>query len=299
MQMSASGWGATLKRTLREIQQDRITITAAGVAFYWFLAVFPLLFAGIALLAAANASPSFVDGVQKAIHTALPGDAAAILTQSVANAQARAAAGSGLAAAVIAIAIALWSASSGMAATQVGLDVAYDVEEDRKFLKKRLIALVLLLLAFVLGGVAIALVVFGGPIGNTIRDRLPAGSSLVWVWTVGRWALALLAVMTLFAVYFWIGPNRQPPSWVWLTPGGILATVLWTLASAGFALYISHFGGSYAKTYGALAGVVVLLLWLYLTALAVLVGAELNGELERQRAELASHGESVPGGEAE
>ena len=290
----ASGWRATVGRTIGEIREDRITITAAGVAFYWFLAVFPLLFAGIALLAIADASPSFVGGVTQTIRTALPGDAATVLNESITAAQGRAANASSLAAALIAIGAALWSASSGMAATQVGLDVAYDVEEDRTFVKKRLIALALLLAAFVLGGVSVAMVVFAEPIGDVIRERFPAGSSVVWVWTVGRWALAAVAVTTLIAVMYWIGPNRRPPSWRWLTPGGVLATLLWIVASAAFAFLTSHLGGSYARTYGALAGVVLLLLWLYLTALAILVGAELNGEFERQRAALASKGSSVP-----
>jgi membrane protein len=137
------------------------------------------------------------------------------------------------------------------------------------------------------------MVVFAEPIGESIRERLPAGSSLVWVWTVGRWALAVLAVTTLIAIMYWVGPNRRPPSWRWLTPGGFVATVLWIGASAAFAFVTSHLGGSYARTYGALAGVVLLLLWLYLTALAILVGAELNGEFERQRAALASKGSRV------
>ncbi len=106
----------------------------------------------------------------------------------------------------------------------------------------------------------------------------------MWLWTAIRWVLALLAVVTLFALFYFIGPNRQPPSWSWLSPGGILATVIWVAASVLFSVYVSHFGGSYAKTYGALAGVIILVLWLYITALAILVGAELNGELERERA---------------
>jgi membrane protein len=294
LRISASGWRATVTRTIGEIREDRITITAAGVAFYWFLAVFPLLFAGIALLAIVDASPSFVAGVVEAIRTALPGEAATILTDSVTASQDRAADAASLAAALLAIGVALWSASSGMAATQVGLDVAYDVEEDRPFVKKRLIALALLVMASVLGGVAVAMVVFAEPIGEVIRERLPAGSTPVWVWTVGRWALAFAAVTTLIAILYWIGPNRRPPSWRWLTPGGIVATALWIGASAAFAFVTSHLGGSYARTYGALAGVVLLLLWLYLTALAILVGAELNGEFERQRAALASKGSRVP-----
>jgi hypothetical protein len=145
-------------------------------------------------------------------------------------------------------------------------------------------SLVLILATLVLGGVAVALLVFGEPLGDYLRDAIGAGAYFVWLWTAIRWVLALLAVVTLFALFYFIGPNRQPPNWSWLSPGGILATVIWVAASVLFSVYVSHFGGSYAKTYGALAGVIILVLWLYFTALAILVGAELNGELERERA---------------
>jgi membrane protein len=101
---------------------------------------------------------------------------------------------------------------------------------------------------------------------------------------VVRWVLTVLAVITLFAVFYYLGPNRRPPSWKWVSPGGIVALVIWLAASLGFSFYVSNFGGSYGRTYGSLAGVVVLMLWLYLTALALLFGAELNGELEREKA---------------
>jgi membrane protein len=286
----ASGWRDVVRRTVTEMVADRITIIAAGVAFYWFLAVFPLLFAAIGLLDVVNASPTTADTLKDAIRQALPGDAATILTEAVTEAQGRASAG-GVTALVVGIAIALWSASSGMASTQVGLDVAYDVPKDRTFVKKRLVGFALLLAALVLGGIGVTLLVFGEPVSGFIADHLPLGDSFGWLWTLARWGITLVAVTLLFAVFYWIGPNRQPPNWKWLSPGGLLATLLWLLASLGFSLYVSGFGGSYAETYGALAGVVVLILWLYLSALAVLVGAELNGELERQRALMADREE--------
>jgi membrane protein len=271
-----------VRRALKETAADRITIVAAGVAFYWFLAIFPLLFAGIALINVVDATPATTTAINDAITQALPGDAATILTDAVESSQKRAS-GEGFTALVIGIALAVWSASSGMASTQVGLDVAYDVPRDRRFVKKRLYGLALVLAALVLGGVGVALLIFGEPLTEFVRDHVPLADSLEWLWTAVRWGLTLVAVTLLFAVFYWIGPNRKPPSWKWLSPGGLLATVLWVLASVGFSLYISGFGGSYAETYGALAGVVVLVLWLYLSALALLLGAELNGELERQR----------------
>jgi membrane protein len=289
-EVPAAGWRAVARRTLTEAVTDRITIIAAGMAFYWFLAIFPLLFAAIGLLDVVQASPSTVDTLNDSIRRVLPGDAATILTSAVDQSQDRAS-GGGLAALSIGIALALWSASSGMAATQVGLDVAYDVPQDRRFVKRRLIGFALLFAAFLLGGAGVTLLIFGEPVSAFIRDHFPLGDSMGWLWTVARWGISFVVVTLLFAVFYWIGPNRRPPNWTWLSPGGLLATALWFLASAGFSFYVSGFGGSYAETYGALAGVVVLILWLYLSALALLLGAELNGELERQRALMAQEAE--------
>jgi membrane protein len=135
----------------------------------------------------------------------------------------------------------------------------------------------------VLGGLATALIVFGAPLGNSLRDNLPFGSAFVLLWTVLRWAVGLVALVALFATIYYVAPNRDSPKWVWVSPGGILAGAIWLAASLGFSFYVSSFG-KYAETYGSLAGVVVLLLWLYLTALAVVLGGELNAELERQSA---------------
>jgi membrane protein len=261
------------------------------VAFYWFLSLFPMLFAAIAIMSLVQVTPAFQQQLSDGIATAAPGGAAEVLQGALAASQARVVAS--LPAVLIALAFALWSASSGMAATQIGLNVAYDVEEDRTFVKRRLMGLVLLAIALVLGGVAMGLIVFGEQIGDAVADALSARGVFDVVWGVVRWVVGLVAITTLFAIFYWIGPNRRPPSWRWLSPGGIVATVLWVLASAAFSLYVNHFGGNYAKTYGAIAGVVILLLWLYLTALAILIGAELNGELERQRARSATGGDEA------
>jgi membrane protein len=134
--------------------------------------------------------------------------------------------------------------------------------------------------------------VFGAPIGHALRDNLPFGGAFVVLWTVVRWALGLAALTSLFATIYFLAPNRETPRWAWVSPGGILAAGIWLLASIGFSFYVSSFG-KYAQTYGSLAGVVVLLLWLYLTALAVVLGGELNAELERQSAARARQG-AVP-----
>ena len=278
----ARGWTNSLRRTLREAKQDRITLTAAGVAFYWFLSVFPLLIAAVGIMALLQVGHGFVNSVSNGIRQTLPSGASDVLTQAISHASGRTA--GGVLAAALAIALALWSASSGMTASEEALDVGYEVPESRKFVRKRAVAIVLVFVALVLGGIATALLVFGQPLGDAIDNAVPLGGAFPVVWTIVRWSLTVLVVTTLFAVFYYLGPNRKPPSWKWVSPGGLVAAVLWLAASLGFSFYVSSFGGSYGKTYGSLAGVVVLLLWLYLSALALLIGAELNGELEREKA---------------
>jgi membrane protein len=280
LDLERADWKATLRRTVEEIKQDRVTLTAGGLAYYWFLAIFPLLIAAVALVTLLRLPESTVNTLKNGIETALPGEAAEILTSAVDSAQTQTR--GGLAVVLIGVGIALWSASSGIAGMLSGLNVAFDVAEDRKFLKKRLVSFLLLGALLVLGGVAIALLIFGKPLGEWLQDLIPVGETLfVIAWTAARWIVTLIVVTTLFALFFYLGPNRDAPTWKWVSPGGIVATVLWLAASVAFSLYISSFG-SYGETYGALAGVVILILWLYLTAVAILVGGELNAELERQ-----------------
>jgi membrane protein len=279
-----------MKRAVKDAKEDRITLTGAGMAFYWFLAIFPLLIAAVGLLALVHASPSFLSGLRGAIGKALPSGAASVLTQALSSAQHQVA--GGLTALIVGVAIAVYSASSGMAAAEEGLDVAYDVPESRKFVKKRLVAIGLTVIMLVLGGVGMALLVFGQPLGSAIERVMPLGGAFAVVWTIVRWAVAIAALITLFAVFYYLGPNRKPPHWSWVSPGGVVALVIWLLASVGFSFYVSAFG-TYGKTYGSLAGVVVLLLWLWLSALALLFGAEVNGELEREKA-LRDRGDQKP-----
>jgi membrane protein len=260
------------------------------VAYFWFLAVFPLLIAGVGLLGLVHAGPRAIAGIENAIREVLPGDAGRVLTQVVESATSDAAP-KGLLTAVVGIAVALWSASSGMSAVQLGLDIAYDIQLSRPWLKRHLMGVGLVLAALVLGGAATALLVFGQPLGDLIQRHVPFGGSFLFFWTAGRWLLTVLAVMTLYALFYYLAPHRPRPRWKWITPGGVLAGVIWLASSFGLSFYVSSFGGSYATTYGSLVGVVALVLWLYLSALALLLGGELNGELEgRAAAERESDG---------
>lgn len=280
LELSKPDWKQTLKRTVKEVKDDRVTITAGGLAYYWFVALFPAIIALIGLVGILGLPTSAVQSLVKGIETALPGGAAQVITDAVRSAT-QSPSGTTIAA-IAGTAIALWSASAGMAALQTGLNVAYDVPEDRKFIAKRAMAILLLLIAAVLAGVASALLVFGAPLGQWIKGFIPVGGTIfLWAWTVLRWVLAVAVVTVLFATIYFLAPKRDNPRWQWVSPGGIIGTLIWLAASAGFSFYVANFG-SYSQTYGALAGVVVLILWLFLTALAILIGGELNAELERQ-----------------
>ena len=283
LELEPTGWKESIKRAVAEFKADRGSMTAASLAFYWFLAVFPGLIAAVGVLGLLNAGSEATTSIIKGIRTTLPGDAADVLVRAVRKAQDRSSGGSVISA-VVGVALALWGASAGMVALQTGLNVAYDVPEDRKFVGKRLVALGLVVATGVFGTIATVFVVFGAPLGDTLRDNLPfGGTAFVIVWTIARWLLAVAALTVLFAVYYYLGPKRESPRWVWVSPGGVVAVVIWLIASLGFSLYVKELGGtSYGKTYGSLAGVVVLLFWLYLTGLAVVFGGELNAELERQ-----------------
>ena len=279
LDLSAPDWKESLKRAVKEFKADRGPMTAAGMAFYWFLAIFPALLATVGFIGLIGVGDEFARKLNDAIGSFLPGDAAEVLQPSLQGGDK--ASGSGFAA-IFGTAVALFSASAGMVALQVGLNVVYDVAEDRKYLKARLYALGLLFLTALLGGVATAAIVFGAPIGEEIAESMGAGGALFTVlWTLGRWVVGIMALTLLFAGYYYLGPNRETPRWTWISPGGLLATLIWLAASLGFSFYVSSFG-SYADTYGSLAGVVVLLLWLFLSGLAIVLGGELNAELERQ-----------------
>jgi membrane protein len=183
---------------------------------------------------------------------------------------------------VIAGVVALWSATSGMVTVEEGLDMAYELSMDRSFTAKRLRALPLLLAAAVLGGGASALIVFGQAIGESLKGALPFGEGVFLVgWTIARWIVALVLVDLLLSVLYYVAPNRPRPQWQWVSPGAIIGTVLWAAVSFAFSLYTTV-SGSYSRTYGAFAGVAILIFWLYLTGLAILLGGEINAAVERQ-----------------
>jgi membrane protein len=268
------GWFDVLKRTKAGIRDTHASIIAAGIAFYAFLALVPALIA-VVIVYGLVANPADVKDQIASFASAAPRDAQRLLTSQLSSIT-RGAGGAAGFGALVAIVGALWAASSGMAALDTGLTVVNRETETRGFVKRRLLALVLTVFAVIGILVMLALVVALPSVLQSI-DVGDAGKVAIGL---ARWVL--LAALLLFGlgVIFRYGPQRRRPRWRWVTPGTIVAVVVGLAASIGFSVYVSLMG-NYNKTYGALGAIIVLLLWLYFMAYAVLFGAAMNAELER------------------
>ena len=266
-----------------------MTVAAGAFAYRWFLSIFPVIIALLGVAAIVNIPHHLTVSLIRGVTKALPSGAANVITEAISNTGSRS--GAAVWTTIVAGCVALWSASSGMVMVEEGLDMAYEVPSDRSFAKKRLLAIPLLLGATVLGGGASALIVFGAQLGTAIKDGAPLSATAFSIaWTVVRWVVALGLMSLLFSLLYSLAPNRVPSRWRWVSPGSVVGTAIWALVSVGFSLYTSSFS-SYDKTYGAFAGVAILIFWLYLTGLAILIGAEVNAACERV---IQDHDEAVP-----
>src|SRR5919106_771097 len=249
--LKTRSWGGVLKRTVREFREDNLTDWAAALTYYGILSIFPALLALVSILGllGSSATQPLIDNL-----------------------------GTG----------ALWSASGYVAAFMRASNDIYDVEEGRpiwKTLPTRVLTTIALLLMLALVAIGVTVT---GPLADQIGKVLGIGSTATTVWDIAKWPVILLVVITMFAILYWAAPNVKHPKFRWISPGSVIGLLLWIVASAAFALYVASFA-SYNKTYGALGGVIVFLVWLWISNIAILLGAELNAELERGRQIEAGH----------
>lgn len=286
-------WGGlwnVAQRVFGKISGDNLPIIAGGVTFFAMLAVFPALAAVVALYGLIS-DPQAVTNQIAAVSGVLPESAQAVLTNQLQRLVGSSAATLQIGTA-IGILVALWSASRGMNALVQGLDIAYGEREDRGLIKQTLLVLGLTAGGLVFSIMALLLVA-GVP---AVLKAVGLGQAVEWLATLARWPVILgLAILALAAIYR-LAPNRRPAQWRWLSPGAVVATTLWIIASILFSVYVSTFG-SYSETYGALAGVVVLMFWFYITSFIVLLGGVINAEMERETCRDTTVGPPRPMGE--
>jgi membrane protein len=273
-----TGLCAVTSRVWRRLRDDGVTDWAAALTYYGVLSVFPALLALVSVLGLIGESA--IDPLIDNLTTAAPGPAKDIVVSALEGLQ-RNHGGAGVTFAV-GLAGALWAASGYVGAFIRAANSIWDVEEGRPFWKTvplRLAVTVVTLL--MLATVAIA-VTLTGPLAREVGDLVGVGSAAVTAWDIAKWPALLLVLTFLLAILYWASPNVEHPRMRWVTPGGVIAVVLWIAASAGFAFYVANFG-SYDATYGSLGGVIVFLVWLWVSNIALLIGAEINAELERGR----------------
>jgi membrane protein len=284
------GWFAVLKRVKAEVKDDNVALLAAGVAFYAMLAIFPAIIALVTVYGMV-ADPNQVQSQVGEFAKSLPAGADQLLTQQLQNVAGagRRSLSIGLVVSLLAV---LWSASGGVQGFVKGLNVVYDERETRGFFKLRALSLLLTLGAIVVAVVALALIT----VFPAVIDNLGLGRAGELAASIARWVILALLVLFALAVLYRFAPDRANPRWRWVTPGALVALVLWLLGSIGFSWYVDNFG-KYNQTYGALAAVIILLLWLFLSAFAVLLGAEFDAESERQTARDTTTGPERPLGQ--
>jgi membrane protein len=273
------GWWAALKRTIREFREDNLTDWAAALTYYSVLAIFPALIVLVSILGLVGESAT--KPLLDELGGVAPGPAKEIVTNAIKNLEGSQGAAGVLF--VVGLLGALWSASGYVGAFMRASNSIYDMPEGRPIWKTLPVRVGLTVVLLVLLAITTIAVVLTGGIAESVGNLIGLGDTAVTVWNIAKWPVLLLVMSFLFALLYWAAPNVKQPGFRWVSPGGILAVVGWLIASAAFAFYVSSFG-SYNKTYGALGGVVVFLVWLWISNIVILLGAEFNAELERGRA---------------
>jgi membrane protein len=277
-------WGGVLKRTFREFSDDNLTDLAAALTYYGVLAIFPMIIVIVSVLGLIG--HSVTQPLINNLGAVAPGAAKQIFTSAIKNVQSSQSTSGVLF--IVGLLTALWAASGYIAAFMRAANIVWDVPEGRPFYKTIPIRLVVTLITVILLTVSAAAVVLTGSLAGKLGNVIGVGSTAVTVWDIAKWPVMMLLVSVILAILYYASPNVRQPGFAWVSPGSVLAVVLWIVVSALFAFYVASFS-SYNKTYGALASVVVFLVWLWLTNVAILLGAEFNAELERGRQIIGGH----------
>jgi membrane protein len=277
-------WWAVLKGTVKEFQADELADRAAALTYYGVLSLFPALLVLVSLLGIAgrSATQQVMDNIEKLA----PSSARDVIGDAVKQLQGPGDLGSIVA--VIGIVVAVWSASGYIAAFIRSANAVYDMPEGRPVWKVLPIRLGVTVVLLVLTVISALIVVFTGGLARAAGSALGIGDATLTVWSIAKWPVLVILVMAMIAILYWATPNVKGRGLRWITPGSVLALLVWMIASAGFAFYVAHFS-SYNKTYGTLAGVIVFLVWLWISNIAILLGLEFDAELARQRAVAGGH----------
>ncbi|MDQ3874482.1 MAG: YihY/virulence factor BrkB family protein, partial [Actinomycetota bacterium] len=278
-QLSRRDYVAVAKRAVRESLDDQITDAAAALAYYAFLALPALLLLAVGLFSL-FAGEDAIDTMMDKLGEVAPAETVRVLDRSLKQVTQNQ--GGGVAMIAVGTAVALWTATGAMAALIRALNTAYDRKETRGYVRQRLTALAMLAFAFVAFLLSFGLLVLGPHLSGWLGSLLGSESAFKTIWWAAQWPILVVGLLVTFAGILFLGPNVDHPRWQFLTLGSLIAVVIWLAASGLFAVYVSMFG-SYNKTWGSLAAVIVMLTWLWLSGLALLFGAEVNAEAERSR----------------
>ncbi|MEV1021101.1 YihY/virulence factor BrkB family protein [Streptomyces sp. NPDC050264] len=282
--LSGHAWGQVLRGSLREFQKEELADRAAALTYYSVLSLFPALLVLVALLGVAGETAT--QKVLDSLESLAPGAAREILTHAVKQLQGNS--GTGSVMAVAGLVLAVWSASGYVGAFIRTANQIYHVPEGRPLWKVLPLRLGLTLALMLLATLSALVVVFTGGVARQAGSVFGVGDTALTVWSLAKWPLLAVLLVLMIGLLYWAAPNVKGRGWLWVTPGGFLALVVWLVASAGFTLYAAGFA-SYNKTYGTMAGVIVFLVWLWLSSLAILLGLAFDAEIARQRAISGGH----------
>jgi membrane protein len=276
--LKGRSWFGVVKRTFKEFKEDNLTDWAAALTYYGILSLFPALIALVSILGLVgqSATQPLIDNLGQVA----PGPAREIFTSAIENLQ-RSQGAAGIIF-IAGLAAAIWSASGYIAAFMRASNSIYDIEEGRPIWKTLPVRVGLTVALLVLTAISAVAVVISGGLAEQVGNLLGVGDTAVTIWQIAKWPVLVILVSLMFALLYWAAPNVKQPGFRWISPGGLLAVLIWILASLAFAFYVANFG-SYNKTYGALGGVITFLVWLWISNIAVLLGAEFDAELERGR----------------